>query len=98
MRVTGHPILADLPVREVAFVFNGHEYRGHEGEPLAAALLAQGVRILRHSPRTHEARGIYCGIGHCYECRVWLNGDVQVRSCLTPVTEGAVFSSERGER
>jgi sarcosine oxidase subunit alpha len=95
MRVTGHPILPDLSGREVTFTFNGQPYTAREGEPVAAALLAQGVRRLRTSAVTGEARGIYCGIGHCYECRVWLNNDTQVRACLTPATDGASFTSDR---
>ncbi|TFB56305.1 (2Fe-2S)-binding protein [Cryobacterium tagatosivorans] len=97
MRITGHPVLPDLPADEVGFTFNGEPYTAREGEPVAATLLANGVRQLRVSPVAVEPRGIYCGIGHCYECRVWLNNDTQVRACLTPATEGDSFASERTE-
>ncbi|TFB55173.1 (2Fe-2S)-binding protein [Cryobacterium tagatosivorans] len=97
MRIVGHPVLPDLPADEVGFTFNGEPYTAREGEPVAATLLANGVRKLRVSPVAGEPRGIYCGIGHCYECRVWLNNDTQVRACLTPATEGDSFTSERTE-
>ena len=97
MRIVGHPVLPDLSTDEVKFTFNGEAYTALEGEPVAAALLAHGIRKLRVSPRAGEARGIYCGIGHCYECRIWLNDDTQVRACLTPATEGDSFASERAE-
>jgi sarcosine oxidase subunit alpha len=97
MRITGHPILPDPSGREIAFTFNGKTYSAREGEPVAAALLAQGVRTLRTSPVVGEPRGLYCGIGHCYECRVWLNNDTHVRACLTPVTDGASFTSDRNQ-
>ena len=95
MRITGHPILPDPSCREVDFTFNGKSFTAHEGEPVAASLLASGVRKLRVSPVSGQPRGIYCGIGHCYECRLWLNGEQQVRACLTPAAEGDSFTSER---
>ena len=96
MRIDDHPLLPGTAADEVRFTFNGRTYVGREGEPVAAALLAAGVRVLRRSPVASEPRGIYCGIGHCYECRVWLNGDTLVRACVTPVREGDALSSERG--
>jgi predicted molibdopterin-dependent oxidoreductase YjgC len=57
------------------------------GRSIGAVLLARGVRTLRHSPRG-EARGLYCGIGACHECRVRVEGRGTVRACVTPVEEG----------
>jgi sarcosine oxidase subunit alpha len=94
-RVTNHPVLPDLANEEITFSFNGKAYTAHEGEPVAAALLANGVRQLRTSPVEGEPRGLYCGIGHCYECRLWLHGEIQVRACLTPVAAGASYTSEK---
>jgi sarcosine oxidase subunit alpha len=31
---------------------------------------------------------MYCGIGHCFECRVTVDGIPDVRSCLVEVREG----------
>jgi sarcosine oxidase, subunit alpha len=95
MRISDHPLLPDLARDEIRFTFNGQSYVGREGEPVAAALLAAGVRVLRRSALAAEPRGIYCGIGHCYECRVWLNGDTLVRACITPLRDGDVLNSER---
>lgn len=83
-----HPILGPLvPGRPVTFTFNGVEIQGREGEPIAAALIANGRWTLRHAEKSGEPRGIYCGMGHCYECRVTLDGVPNVRACLTPVRE-----------
>ncbi len=58
VRLKDHPIL-DFPVgRKVVFTFDGRELKGIEGgEPIAAALHASGVRVLRHSPVSGRARG-----------------------------------------
>ncbi|MED3562663.1 (2Fe-2S)-binding protein [Bacillus xiapuensis] len=96
-RVIHHPILGDLKFRSlINFKFNEKVYSGFEGETIAAALLASGVRTLRCQEETGTPRGIYCNIGHCYECRVQVDGVLGVRACLTPIKEGmAVRSGEK---
>lgn len=78
----------------ISFVFNGREYQAREGEPIAAALLAAGVRTLGHSERSGRPRGVFCGIGHCYECRVSVDGQHNVRSCVTPLRRGMVVETK----
>lgn len=95
MRVENHPILGPAPkVPAVRFFFNGSAIMGHEGEPIAAALLANGIRTLRRTRHVSAPRGLYCGIGHCFECRVTVDGVDGIRSCLTPITEGMRVQSE----
>lgn len=101
-RIENHPVLPDLPVvPEVGFIFDGRRYTAREGEPVAVALLAAGVRTLRRSPAWNEPRGLYCGIGHCYECRLWLGDHPEtserVRACQTAVRDGDVYRSTREE-
>ncbi|WP_273524691.1 2Fe-2S iron-sulfur cluster-binding protein, partial [Rhodosalinus sediminis] len=43
---------------EVRFRFDGRELRGRAGEPLAAALMAQGVRVMGRSFKYHRPRGV----------------------------------------
>jgi sarcosine oxidase subunit alpha len=40
------------------FTFNGRAYVGHEGDTLASALLANGVRLIGRSFKYHRPRGI----------------------------------------
>jgi sarcosine oxidase subunit alpha len=72
----------------VTITFEGRPIEAVEGEPIAAALLAAGVRTLRRSERARTPRGVFCNIGHCYECRVVIDGERDVRACLTPVRPG----------
>ncbi|MFY0544150.1 (2Fe-2S)-binding protein [Brevibacillus sp. H7] len=88
-RIWQHPVLGGLGERKsLLFSFNGKTYSALEGETIAAALLASGIRALRLHEETGTPRGIYCNIGHCYECRVTVNGKPSVRACMTPVEEG----------
>jgi sarcosine oxidase subunit alpha len=79
--------------KEIEFVFNGKVFKGVEGQVVAAALFANGIRTIRHCDVTGEARGIYCGIGHCYECRATINGVLNKRTCLTLLREKMNISS-----
>lgn len=88
-RVREHPILGHLSdALDVRFSFNGREIVGREGDVIAAALMAHGIRTLRATERFGAPRGIYCAIGHCYDCRVIVDGVSGVRACLTPIREG----------
>ncbi|MCK9918121.1 (2Fe-2S)-binding protein, partial [Microbacteriaceae bacterium K1510] len=49
---------------------------------------ANGIRHLRIHEEKGTPRGIYCNIGHCFECRVTVNGIPGVRACLTLVEAG----------
>ena len=57
------------------------------GENVATALLAAGVRAFRSSPRRHAPRRVFCAMGVCQECAVWVD-DRTVTACMTPVRAG----------
>ncbi|MDR7521726.1 MAG: (2Fe-2S)-binding protein [Armatimonadota bacterium] len=59
-----------------------------EGERIAAALLVSGRMALRRSQKLGEPRGLFCGIGLCFECLVQVEGLGTVLACQTPVREG----------
>ncbi|RVV96583.1 sarcosine oxidase subunit alpha family protein [Mesobaculum littorinae] len=44
--------------REITFRFDGRSYRGHPGDTLASALLANGVRLMGRSFKYHRPRGV----------------------------------------
>lgn len=95
-RIVNHPILGPKSARrQVSFTFDGRPMQGLAGEPLAAALLAGGVRLLRRHEESGTPRGIYCAIGHCSECRLTVHSLGTVRSCLTRLEEGMIVESGR---
>lgn len=89
-----HPVLGSLRERKkITFKFDGQTYEGYENDTIASALLANGIRTLRQHEESGTPRGIYCNIGHCYECRVTVDGVTNVRACLTPIREGMDIES-----
>ncbi len=99
LHLNRHPVLAVSPEnrRTVTITVDGKALDVLEGQSLAAALWANGFILLGQNPNTGANRGMYCGIGHCYECRVTVDGAEDVRSCLTPVREGMQVSLQRSE-
>lgn len=89
------PINNDQSTKQIKFYFNGKEFPGIDGEAIAAALMANGIRSIRVCEITGESRGIYCGIGHCYECRAEVDGIPNIRTCLTPIQPGMKVFSPR---
>ena len=77
-------------------VVDGAAVPAFEGESVAAALLAAGRRGLRVSPRLGEPRGVYCGIGLCFECVLVIDGQPGVRACQTPVRDGMLVGTALG--
>ena len=58
-----------------------------EGETVAAALTAAGIRTLRTNERG-EPRGVFCGMGVCFDCLVRIDGRASQRACMTKVAGG----------
>ena len=93
-RIIDHPVLGALENQTaLTFTFDGKTYEGFEGDTIASALLANGIRTLRVQEETGTPRGIYCNIGHCYECRVTVNQESGVRACMTKITENMTVES-----
>ena len=67
---------------------DGDRVEAFLGETVAAALVAAGRRTLRRTDRANAPRGLYCGIGVCFECLVGIDDRPRVRACQTPVAPG----------
>jgi sarcosine oxidase subunit alpha len=67
------------------FSFEGRLIRAFEGESVAVALWAAGIRVLARSPKYHRPRGLFCGAGHCGSCLVRIDGQPNLRACVVPV-------------
>jgi succinate dehydrogenase/fumarate reductase-like Fe-S protein len=78
---------------DIVFVCDGDVVPAHAGETVATALLAVGRRTLRRSPRSGEARGLFCAMGICFDCVMKIDGQTGLRACLTPVLDGMVVES-----
>jgi D-hydroxyproline dehydrogenase subunit gamma len=70
----------------IAFIIDGQTVEVDSGVTLGS-VLHERQRAWRSSPARNAPRGIYCGMGVCFECAVSVDG-VAVRACITPVRAG----------
>lgn len=82
--------------RGLQVFLDGRPIQAYEGESVAAALLAEGVKSFRTSAKKQEPRGPYCGMGTCFECVLTIDGVPNVRSCRVPVREGMQLNTQQG--
>ena len=60
-----------------------------------SALIAADRPELRRSPRAGTPRGVHCGMGHCFECLVTIDGTPDRRACLVEVSDGMTVETSR---
>ena len=97
MRIQDHPILGPAPANRTVTIFvDGEPVTAHEGEPVAAALMAAGRWVFRYTKKRKEPRGYFCGLGRCTDCVMTVDGVPQVRTCITPVEEGMRVETQHG--
>lgn len=100
MRVTQSTSLLP-PVQRgepITVTLNGQPVIAFAGETVAAVLLAAGRRVLRHTLKNGAPRGLFCGMGVCFECLVTVDGAPNIRACLTPVTDGMAIETDPAVR
>jgi predicted molibdopterin-dependent oxidoreductase YjgC len=81
----------------VQFTFDGRPLTAESGQTVGAALLAAGVRSWRTTRFGGKPRGLFCGIGVCFDCLVTVNGKPNVRACLAPIAEGDAVTTQAGD-
>ncbi|MFI5660952.1 (2Fe-2S)-binding protein [Streptomyces sp. NPDC051684] len=66
---------------------DGEPVAGIEGQSIAGLLLASGRRAWRTGP-SGAARGVFCGIGACFDCLVTVGPERDVRACRRRARDG----------
>lgn len=75
---------SDVPF---TFTIDGIDVEAWPGETVGVALLRAGIRALHRTP-SGGGRGLFCGIGSCYDCYTTVDGVPYERACLTVVRPG----------
>jgi predicted molibdopterin-dependent oxidoreductase YjgC len=70
-----------------AIYVDGQAIPARPGQTLAAVLLAAGCQTFRYT-RSGKPRGIFCGMGACFDCLVTVDGLADQRACMTPAQPG----------
>ena len=78
------------------FSFGERQIEFEPGQSIGAALLAAGHRSWRTTRQRGAPRGIFCGIGVCFDCVVTVNGRPNQRACLTEARPGDRIEPQEG--
>jgi aerobic-type carbon monoxide dehydrogenase small subunit (CoxS/CutS family) len=67
---------------------NGQTVAAFPGESIATVLAAAGYRAFRATDASAAPRGIFCGMGICFDCLVTVDGLPNQRACMTEARAG----------
>ncbi|AGP56403.1 hypothetical protein M271_24545 [Streptomyces rapamycinicus NRRL 5491] len=76
--------------------FDGTTVTALPGQSVGAALVAAGIVAWRTTRREGGPRGLFCGIGVCFDCLITVDGRPGQRACLVPARDGMRLSAEGG--
>lgn len=80
---------------KVTIIVDGKPMTVDAGLSVAAAVLGHHhERKMSHHPVDGSPRAPYCMMGVCFECRMEINGEPNVQSCLVTVEEGMVVNRQ----
>jgi predicted molibdopterin-dependent oxidoreductase YjgC len=74
---------------------DGRAVTAHAGETVATVLIAEGS-VATRTTVDGAPRGIFCGMGVCFDCLVVVDGVPNTRACMTPVAEGMRIQRQAG--
>ena len=80
----------------MSFSFEGREIAAEPGQSIGAALIAAGYRSWRTTRHRNEPRGIFCGIGICFDCLVTVNDRPNQRACQVEAHDGDRVTVQEG--
>ena len=75
---------------------DGQVIEAEPGQSVAAALIAAGTRSWRRTRTGDWPRGVFCGIGVCFDCLATINGTPNLRACLVEASSGDVVTTQHG--
>ena len=75
---------------------DGRPLTAQPGQTVAAVLWASGVRSWRTTRGSGAPRGLFCGLGACFDCLITINGVPNQRACLVPARPDMVVTSQAG--
>jgi D-hydroxyproline dehydrogenase subunit gamma len=80
----------------VELVVDGRPCTGYLGESVAATLMSVDDELELRTTAAGDPRGLFCGMGVCFDCLVIVDGVPGTRACVTWVREGMVVDRQHG--
>ncbi|MET4060272.1 putative molibdopterin-dependent oxidoreductase YjgC [Arthrobacter sp. UYP6] len=78
--------------------FNGQPITAADGATVGGALVANGITSWRSTRQKDRPRGLFCGIGVCFDCLVEVDGQPNERACMVRVRDGMSITGAESVR
>lgn len=82
--------------RPLRITVDGEPVDGIAGQSIAGVILAADRLAWRRGP-SGAARGVFCGIGVCFDCLVTVGAERDVRACRRRARDGDVVTTQSRE-
>jgi D-hydroxyproline dehydrogenase subunit gamma len=79
----------------VTVTVDGRPVTAHLGETVATVLFAEGSGATRTTV-SGSPRGVFCGMGVCFDCFVVVDDVPNTRACMTWVRDGMRIARQAG--
>ncbi|WP_411125068.1 (2Fe-2S)-binding protein [Streptomyces sp. x-19] len=92
-RVRAAPDAVGRREEPLRLIVDGEPVDGVAGQTIAGVLLAAGRLAWRRAP-SGAPRGVFCGIGVCFDCLVTVGAERDVRACRRRARDGDVVTTQ----
>ncbi|MFD0366583.1 (2Fe-2S)-binding protein [Streptomyces sp. NPDC059071] len=93
---TPRDLVGGAPRTTFTLTFDDRELPAQEGQSVAAVLWSAGILAWRTTRNGAAPRGVFCGIGQCYDCLVTVNGLPNQRACMVQARPGDTVTTQEG--
>lgn len=80
---------------EIELTIDDHVVTAHEGESVASIMMVEG-KVAMRTTTDGDPRGVFCGMGVCFDCLVVVDDVPNIRACMTWAQAGMRVNTQRG--
>lgn len=73
---------------------NAREIDTPAGQSVGAVLIGEGIKAWRTTRNEGKPRGLFCGIGACYDCLITVNGQPNQRACIVEACDSMTIEGD----
>jgi predicted molibdopterin-dependent oxidoreductase YjgC len=82
------------PERPLRLTLDGAPLPAHPGQTVGAALTEAGIVSWRRTRHEGRPRGLFCGIGVCFDCLITVDGERNQRACVVEARDGMRLTTD----
>jgi predicted molibdopterin-dependent oxidoreductase YjgC len=81
--------------KKIQLTIDDQTVTAFEGESVASIMMVEG-KVAMRTTTDGDPRGIFCGMGVCFDCLVVVDDVPNTRACMTWAHDGMRINTQRG--